>query len=61
MSTAERDHRTRPDPSDGTILAVHLCLEKTRMSLERTEKAIAKSYQAIEQSRASPLSRTAKE
>ena len=52
MSTAERDHRTGPDPSDGIIRAAGLRLEKTRMSLARAEKAIAKSYQAIEQSRA---------
>ncbi|PVE20991.1 hypothetical protein DC522_29140 [Microvirga sp. KLBC 81] len=51
MSTAEHDHRTGPDPSDGMIRAAGLRLEKTRMSLERAEKAIARSYQAIERSR----------
>jgi hypothetical protein len=51
MNTTERDHR-KPDASDDMIRVVHLCLEKARMSFERAAKAIAKSWQAIEQSRA---------
>ena len=52
MSTADIDHRTRPDNANGRIRAARLRLEQTRMSLERAEKVIADSHRVIEQSRA---------
>ena len=51
MSKAEHDHRTSPDVSGEKFQGVRLCLKKTGTSLERTQKAIAKSHQAIAQAR----------